>query len=749
MPGFTDSRDDISPLPEIRIQELIDNSPIGVFITTPRGSIISANPALVRMFGYNSSKEMIKSVTDIGSQLYACPSDRTEFKRLLEEHGEVLNHECRFQRRDGTCFWGSMNVRLKQEEDGRISAYQGFIADITDRNRSSEKLRQLEWMLSGNHASDPEVHDQGYGDLTLLNKEGIILKSIGRERLESFANEYLELLGTSSAVYEANGDYAFGIFASGWCRMMDCASRKLCDTPDNVKALNSGLWLCHESCWTNCSRRAIAEGAPVDIACSGGIRLHAIPIFAGEEVVGAINFGYGDPPKDPDQLRKLSETYHLHHEDLIREARAYHSRPPFIIELAKKRLRATARIIGSMIETRQADEALRYSERKYRLLVENQTDLVVKVDTRGRFLFASPSYCRMFGKSEEELLGKRFLPLVHDEDRAATEEAMKGLYSPLHTAFIEQRAMTEKGWIWIAWADTAVLDSQGNVKEIIGVGRDITERKRMEEELRHSHLLMKYIIEHDRSAIAVHDKDLRYIYVSRKYIDDYNIKDQNIIGRHHYDVFPDLPQKWKEVHRKALAGQILSAEDDPYTREDGSVEWTRWECRPWHESDGSIGGIIVYTEVITERKRMAEDREKMQAQLVQAQKMESVGRLDGGVAHDYNNMLGVIIGNAELALDKLSDDDPLHGDLREILDAARRSADITSQLLAFARWQIIDPKEIDLNETVEHMLKMLRRLIGEDINLSWQPGRGAMPVFMDPSQLDQLLANLLVTPGMP
>ncbi len=205
-----------------------------------------------------------------------------------------------------------------------------------------------------------------------------------------------------------------------------------------------------------------------------------------------------------------------------------------------------------------------------------------------------------------------------------------------------------------------------------------------------------------------------------------------------------MPQKWKEVHRKALAGQILSAEDDPYTREDGSVEWTRWECRPWHESDGSIGGIIVYTEVITERKRMAEDREKMQAQLVQAQKMESVGRLDGGVAHDYNNMLGVIIGNAELALDKLSDDDPLHGDLREILDAARRSADITSQLLAFARWQIIDPKEIDLNETVEHMLKMLRRLIGEDINLSWQPGRGAMPVFMDPSQLDQLLANLLV-----
>ncbi len=139
-----------------------------------------------------------------------------------------------------------------------------------------------------------------------------------------------------------------------------------------------------------------------------------------------------------------------------------------------------------------------------------------------------------------------------------------------------------------------------------------------------------------------------------------------------------------------------------------------------------------------------QEREKLQAQLIQVQKMESVGRLAGGVAHDYNNMLSVIIGNAELALGNTPLDDPLHEELKEILDAARRSTDITRQLLAFARKQTIRPEVIHLNETVEGMLRMLRRLIGEDIDLSWQPFSGLWPVSMDPSQLDQVLANLLV-----
>lgn len=155
-------------------------------------------------------------------------------------------------------------------------------------------------------------------------------------------------------------------------------------------------------------------------------------------------------------------------------------------------------------------------------------------------------------------------------------------------------------------------------------------------------------------------------------------------------------------------------------------------------------GNIVLAKMLEERKKIDEEREKLQEQLNQAQKMESVGRLAGGVAHDFNNQLGVIIGYCEMALDRVNPDDPLREDLMEVLKAAQRSADTTRQLLAFARKQTARPKVINLNDTVSGMTKMLKRLIGEDINLSLNLGDNLPQVKIDPSQVDQILANLAI-----
>ncbi|MCE5270467.1 PAS domain S-box protein [bacterium] len=127
------------------------------------------------------------------------------------------------------------------------------------------------------------------------------------------------------------------------------------------------------------------------------------------------------------------------------------------------------------------------------------------------------------------------------------------------------------------------------------------ERMRAETRLVHSHTLMRYIIAHAQSAIAVLDRDMRYIFVSEHFLNDYKVKEKDVIGKCHYDVFTDLPVRLREVHRQALAGVVSSADEDPFYREDGSVDWTRWECRPWHEENGAVGGIVLYTEVITER----------------------------------------------------------------------------------------------------------------------------------------------------
>jgi two-component system, cell cycle sensor histidine kinase and response regulator CckA len=147
---------------------------------------------------------------------------------------------------------------------------------------------------------------------------------------------------------------------------------------------------------------------------------------------------------------------------------------------------------------------------------------------------------------------------------------------------------------------------------------------------------------------------------------------------------------------------------------------------------------------ITERKRAEEEKARLEGQLQQAQKMDSVGRLAGGVAHDFNNMLGVILGHVDMALEQAAPAHPLHDSLVEIRKAARRSADLTRQLLAFARKQTVTPKVLDLNETVAGMITMLQRLIGEHIRLDWQPAAGLWSVNVDPSQVDQVLTNLCV-----
>ncbi|GAB6190384.1 ATP-binding protein [Desulfocastanea catecholica] len=169
----------------------------------------------------------------------------------------------------------------------------------------------------------------------------------------------------------------------------------------------------------------------------------------------------------------------------------------------------------------------------------------------------------------------------------------------------------------------------------------------------------------------------------------------------------------------------------------GNLE-ARVECNP------QTGEIAILTEAFHDMAATLAEKIQLEEQYRQTQKMEAIGQLAGGVAHDFNNMLGVILGYAELALEEVDQSHPLSNKLKEIQKAALRSADITRQLLAFARKQTIEPRVLDLNETVEGMLKMLRRLIGEDINLTWLPGAGLWPVKIDPSQIDLILVNLCI-----
>jgi len=207
---------------------------------------------------------------------------------------------------------------------------------------------------------------------------------------------------------------------------------------------------------------------------------------------------------------------------------------------------------------------------------------------------------------------------------------------------------------------------------------------------------------------------------------------------------PDDRERMVSEWKKAFENSEEFHLEYRWVHSDGKVVWTLGEVIPVLDEDGQATLFIGTLTDITAHKEAEIEKENLQAQLVQAQKMETVGRLAGGVAHDYNNMLSVILGNTEMAMTEVDASSSVHKHLQEIFKAATRSSEVTRQLLTFARKQIVSPKVFDMNDSVKDMFNMLERLIGEDIQLVCAPQTGRILIKMDPSQFDRILVNLYV-----
>ncbi len=209
------------------------------------------------------------------------------------------------------------------------------------------------------------------------------------------------------------------------------------------------------------------------------------------------------------------------------------------------------------------------------------------------------------------------------------------------------------------------------------------------------------------------------------------------------------PERWHADNEEILINQVLprgysDVYEKEYRRKDGTLLPVEVRTFLLRDDFGQKEGMWAIVRDITKRKLSEQARKELEEQLYQAQKMESIGRLAGGVAHDYNNMLNVILGYTQMALTKTEPTSPVHRYLQKILDAGQRSASIIRQLLAFARKQIIVPQVFDLNKAVEGMLEMLKGVVGKGIAVKWSPDPNLCQVKLDPSQVDQLLANLCV-----
>jgi len=234
-------------------------------------------------------------------------------------------------------------------------------------------LKKIEWLLKKEEESNEDVntdYNPNYENVTKFNTERTIIDNVDHKTFETLSEDIMELLDTSIAVYEKNGDYAYGQFNSTWCQLMDSSSFNLCNTTNTKKALTCGEWLCHENCWHDSAKECIKTGEPTDIECVGGIHLYAEPIKAKNKIIGSINIGYGDPPQDEQTLIELAKKYNIDKKEIFKRSKDYKSRPLFIIKNAKKRLRTVALLIGQIIENNQHKE--QYHEINKDLLSQNE-----------------------------------------------------------------------------------------------------------------------------------------------------------------------------------------------------------------------------------------------------------------------------------------------------------------------------------------------------------------------------------------
>ena len=396
--------------------------------------------------------------------------------------------------------------------------------------------------------------------------------------------------------------------------------------------------------------------------------------------------------------------------------------------------------IEDISERKEFEIILAATEGKYHELVQNANSIILKMDPAGRVTFFNEFAEKFFGYNEEEMLGCSVVGTIVPATTSSgspgfdIDSMMKaiGTNQEKYTNNENENMLRNGERVWVAWTNRAIRDEFGNVKEILCIGNDITERKRLEDLLTESEERYRRLFETASDGIVLLEKNEGHItHINPAAEKMLGHSEEECIGKKLQDIGVSLDMNDFSAIMQTLNKSGIINYDDVTVK--------------------TKSGQDIYADIyMVDRARLAQcnirdvtKHKKLEEQLRQAQKMEAVGLLAGGIAHDFNNILSAIVGYGSLLQTKMNSDDPLRENVDQILVSADRAAEVTHSLLAFSKKQVLNPKPININAMIKRLEKLLSRLIGEDIELRTNCTDKDLISMADAGQIEQVLLNLV------
>jgi two-component system cell cycle sensor histidine kinase/response regulator CckA len=406
-------------------------------------------------------------------------------------------------------------------------------------------------------------------------------------------------------------------------------------------------------------------------------------------------------------------------------------------------------VLRDITEQVASEDALRRSEANLRAVIEKSAEVISLTAADGTTRYLTPSAWRLLGWTPEEMGAQTFRDQVIPEDRARLAAELECLVrTGARDLSMELRVRHRDGSIrWIESTGTNLLDDP-DVAAIVGNYRDITVRKRAEEARRQDDEMrarLAAIVESSEDAIISTTKDGVVTSWNLGAEKLYQYSSGDMVGRPIFLLIPPaIVDAEQLVIERVAQGHAVLAYETQRRRKDGSLVEVAVTISPIRDAAGAVIGVSKIARDLTTRRDVETMLRRTEEQFRQAQKMEAVGRLAGGVAHDFNNLLSVILSYADLVLQDLQPGDPMRADVEEMRAAGLRASELTKQLLAMSRQQVLQPRVLDINLVLAGMQRMLGRLLGEQVELTVLPDHDIGRVLADPGQIEQVVMNLAV-----